>query len=123
MRTREEALSYARSLPDVYTDAPFHDDNWLLIRRRDNRRTFLCIFERQGHIWLNLKCLPEMGVIFRGAYASILPAYHMNKEHWLSVILDGSVPEDVILHLIDSSYALVADKKKWRNAPSSSRPD
>lgn len=112
MTTREEAMRYGLSLPDTYPDAPFHDDNWTLVRRRDNRRAFLWVFEREGHIWMNLKCTPEAGVIWRGAYASILPAYHMNKEHWISVILDGSVPAALLCSLIEESYLLAGGKKR-----------
>lgn len=54
---------------------------------------------------LNVKCDPELVDILRKKDA-ILPAYHMNKEHWVSIVLDGSVPEDDITHLLDLSYDL-----------------
>ena len=114
MTTREEAMRFGLSLPGSYADAPFHDDNWTLVRRRDNRHTFLFVFEREGKIWLNLKCTPEAGVLWRGAYASIRPAYHMNKEHWVSVILDGSVPDELARTLIEESYFLAGGKKARR---------
>ena len=59
MKTREEAVQYALAFPDVYRDEPFHDPNWTVIRRKKSRKVFLWIFEREGHIWLNVKADPE----------------------------------------------------------------
>lgn len=54
---------------------------------------------------LNVKCDPALSGILREENA-ILPAYHMNKEHWISIVLDGSVPDEEIFHLLDLSYDL-----------------
>ena len=60
---------------------------------------------------LNLKCDPRMiGSVVDGK--RYLPGYHMNKEHWISVLLDGSVPADEIFLLIDMSYSLISEKKR-----------
>lgn len=67
----------------------------------------MCIYERHGQIWLNVKCDPEWGQVWRNAYEAIRPAYHMNKEHWISVILNGTVPDSEIKRLIIESYELV----------------
>ena len=55
MTTREEFLSMALSLGNAYTDTPFHDDNWVLVRHRGNRKTFAFTFEREGAVWVNVK--------------------------------------------------------------------
>jgi hypothetical protein len=55
MRTREEALSYGLSFPDTYQDAPFHDENWQLVRYKGNKKAFLWTYERDGFINLNVK--------------------------------------------------------------------
>ena len=55
----------------------------------------------------NLKCDPERAEELREKYASIKPGYHMNKKHWNTVEWDGSVPEKLILDLVDHSYELV----------------
>lgn len=112
MTTREEAMAFGLSLPGTYPDAPFHDDNWTLVRRQDNRRAFLWVYIREGMLYMNVKVLPEMGVLWRGAYAAVLPAYHMNKEHWITVRLDGSLPEGFAQTLIEQSYLLTGPKKK-----------
>jgi len=57
---------------------------------------------------VNLKCDPERAIELRDRYESILPGYHMNKRHWNTVILDGSVPSALVRELVDHSYQLVA---------------
>lgn len=60
---------------------------------------------------INLKCDPRLiGSLLDGR--GILPGYHMNKEHWISVLLDGSVSYDDICSLVDISYDLISRKKK-----------
>ena len=112
MTTREDAMAFGLSLPGTFADAPFHDDNWTLVHRCDNRRAFLWIYTRLGKLWMNVKVEPEMGVIWRGAYEAIEPAYHMNKEHWITVLLDGSLPEGFPQTMIEQSYLLTGPKKR-----------
>lgn len=104
--TREEALSRCLEFENVYADQPFDDLNWTVVRHRENKKIFAFIFERQGHIWVNLKGLPAELDFFRRVYSSVLPAYHMNKEHWNSVVLDGSVPDGEISRMLEESYFL-----------------
>ncbi|MCI8343019.1 MAG: MmcQ/YjbR family DNA-binding protein [Clostridia bacterium] len=106
MQTREEILRAALLLPESYFDQPFHDDNWTVVRHKKNRKIFAWIFERRGNTWVNLKTPPDWRELWRETYASVLPAYHLNKEHWNSVILDGSVPEREVLRMIELSYDL-----------------
>jgi len=56
---------------------------------------------------MNLKCDPERALDLRDQYESILPGYHMNKKHWNTLILNGSLPSPLIKELIDHSYELV----------------
>ena len=56
---------------------------------------------------ITLKCDPQFGQILREQYQDIIPGYYMNKEHWNSVYLEGSVPNDVLRKMIDMSYELV----------------
>jgi len=58
---------------------------------------------------INLKCDPEISVQLREQYASVLPGYHMNKKHWITVLMDGSISDKVLNQWIDSSYQLVAN--------------
>lgn len=63
---------------------------------------------------VNLKCDPERSLELRDEYPAITPGYHMNKKHWNTVILDGSVPSKLIRELIDHSFELVAPRAKKR---------
>ena len=62
-----------------------------------------------GEPSINLKCDPERAIELREKYSSIEPGYHMNKAHWNTVYLNGSVPEKLIKELIDHSYSLIFD--------------
>ena len=114
MHTREQAISYGLSFPDTYQDAPFHDDNWQLIRYKYNTKTFLLVYERNGYINLNVKVDPEKAFFWRDVYESVIPAYHQNKEHWNTIILDGSVPERDVKLMIAESYDLITDSPSKR---------
>ena len=104
MRTREEALRYGLSLPDTYQDAPFHDDNWQLVRVKGSGKAFLWTYERNGFINLNVKVSPEWRDLWRDIYEEVVPGWHQNKENWNTIILDGSVPTDEIKRMIAESY-------------------
>lgn len=70
-------------------------------------KMFALIAEDENPLRINLKCDPAGAQILRGMHKSIIPGYHMNKEHWNTVILDGSLPNELIYKLIDDSYDLV----------------
>lgn len=110
--TRQELINQCLLLPDSYEDYPFHDANWTVIRHRKNRKVFAWIFEKDGKLWINLKTTPQGRDFWRQAYGAIIPAYHLNKEHWNSVILDGTVPRETLLMLIGESYDLVKPAEK-----------
>jgi O-6-methylguanine DNA methyltransferase len=114
MKTREEALSYGLSFPDTYQEAPFHDTNWQLVRVKKSKKAFLWTYEKDGYINLNLKVDPQWRDLWRKTYKSVLPAYHQNKEHWNTIVLDGSIPDDVIKRMIAESYDLITDSPSKR---------
>ena len=114
MTTREEALAYGLSFPDTYQQAPFHDPNWQLVRVKGSKKAFLWTYERDGFINLNVKADPQWRDFWRDAYAAVLPGYHQNKEHWNTVILDGTIPDEDIRRMIAESYDLVTDSPTKR---------
>jgi predicted DNA-binding protein (MmcQ/YjbR family) len=59
---------------------------------------------------VSLKCDPELAEALRGAHAAVIPGYHLNKRHWNTVIIDGSVPDEAIREMIEDSYDLVVSK-------------
>lgn len=112
MKTRKEAIKFCLTLPNVFEDYPFHDPNWCVMRHKDNKKVFAWIFEKDNYIWINVKCNPEWRDFWRDAFSSVLPGWHLNKEHWNSIILDGSVPNKDIKRMIEESYELT---KKIKN--------
>ena len=108
--TKEEVLACCLALKNTSSDQPFHDPGWTVARRRESRKIFAVIFERDGRIWVNVKVDPEWRDFWRNAFPSVVPAYHMNKEHWNSIILDGTVPDEDIRRMIGESYDLVGKK-------------
>ena len=114
MQTREEVLAFALSFPDTYQDAPFHDDNWQLVRVKGSRKAFVWTYERNGYMNLNVKVAPEWRDYWRDAFESVLPGWHQNREHWNTIILDGSIPDDAVREMIAESYRLVTDSPTKR---------
>ena len=110
MTTCREAIDACLTLPDCYEDYPFGADSWAVMRRRSNKKMFASVYEREGRVWINVKADPGWGDFWKSVYPAVVPAYHMNKLHWISIILDGSMTDAEILHLIDDSYQLVAPK-------------
>jgi O-6-methylguanine DNA methyltransferase len=111
---REEILKYGLSFPGAYQDAPFHDNNWQLVRFKGNKKAFLWTYERDGYLNLNVKVDPEKAYFWRKIYKSVIPGYHQNKEHWNTIILDGSVPEKDVKLMIAESYDLISDSPSKR---------
>ena len=66
---------------------------------------------------VNLKCDPERAIELRDEFKGVIPGYHMNKKHWNTVTLDGSIPAELIAGWIDHSYDRVV-----ASLPKSSRP-
>lgn len=114
MTTREEALEFGLSFENTYVEAPFHDPNWQLVRVGENGKAFLWTYERDGYINLNVKVKPEWRDMWRSTYSSVIPGYHQNKEHWNTIILDGSIPDKDIKMMIAESYDLITDSPTKR---------
>ena len=107
MITREAALEFGLSFQNTYTERPFRDQNWQVVRARENKKIFLWIYERNGYVNLNVKADPEWRDFWRSAYESVQAGYHQNKEHWNTIILNGTVPDKDIKRMISESYDLV----------------
>ena len=114
MKTREQALKYGLSFPNTYQDAPFHDPNWQLVRYAGNKKAFLWTYEKDGVICLNVKVDPDKAYFWRRIYASVLPGYHQNKDHWNTILLDGSIPDKDVKMMIAESYDLISDSPSRR---------
>lgn len=114
MKTRAQALKYGLSFDGAYQDAPFHDNNWQLVRYKGNKKAFLWTYEKDGYINLNVKVDPEKAYFWRKIYKSVIPGYHQNKEHWNTIILDGTIPDKDIKTMIAESYDIISDSPSKR---------
>jgi len=65
---------------------------------------------------INLKCKPEIAIALREEFPAVQPGYHMNKTHWNTIIMDGSISDSLIFNWIDNSYNLIV-----QNLPSGMR--
>jgi predicted DNA-binding protein (MmcQ/YjbR family) len=88
---------------------PFGPDILVL---KVKRKVFLLISLNSHPIQFNVKCDPERAIMLREEHNSIIPGYHMNKKHWNTIILDGTIPTSLILELVDHSYDLVLNAKR-----------
>lgn len=106
MTTRQQVIKYCLTFPGVYEDYPFRDSNWTCMRIRSRKRIFAWIYEREGHIWVNVKCDPRWRELWQNTYKAVIPAWHMNKMHWNTLILDGTIPVNEIKRMLAESYDL-----------------
>ena len=113
MTEKREAIEMCLTFPRVYEDYPFDEGVWAAMRHEGNKKVFAFVLERDGKCFINVKHAPEDGIIWRELYSAITPAYHMNKVHWSSVLLDGSLKDSVIFKLIEDSYHLTKPKTKF----------
>ena len=90
------------SLPEAIEDFPFRSET-PVVKIKNKMFGFLRHKEGVGHI--NLKCRPDEAMIMRDIFESVIPGYHMNKDHWNTVILDGGVTQEEIENMIDTSYS------------------
>ena len=114
MKTREEVLKFGLSFKNVYEERPFKDQNWQLVRVKESKKAFLWIYEKDGYINLNVKVNLEWRDFWRSAYDAVIAGYHQNKEHWNTIILDGTIPDKDIKRMIAESYDIITDSPTKR---------
>jgi predicted DNA-binding protein (MmcQ/YjbR family) len=101
----------------ITEDFPFDEDTLAI---RVMNKIFLLASLEKVPLQINLKCDPEYAVELRERYDSVQPGYHMNKSHWNTVIIDGTIPVSELKEMIDHSYEQVvkglkkADKEKLK---------
>ena len=105
----DQARDYFLSRPEAVEDFPFGIEP-PVFKIKGKMFGFLRYKNDIGHI--NLKCDPEEARILRDIFKAVIPGYHMNKEHWNTVILDGTVPREEIEKMIETSYFLVIQNLK-----------
>lgn len=113
----QAAKTYLLAKPHTLEDFPFGDDV-SVFKVAGKMFATLAFGNDKQHYWMNLKCDPDEAVMLRDIFSAVIPGYHMNKRHWNTVILDGSIPVGEIQRMIDNSFLLVVSKmpKKQRSA-------
>lgn len=102
----ETYRNYCLSKQGVTEEFPF-DDSTLVYKVLGRIFTITDVDQFKS---INVKCEPGMAIQLREAYAGVLPGYHMDKRHWNTVLIDGSIPDHLIYDWIDNSYQLVVAK-------------
>ena len=119
---REQIEKYINEHYAVFQENPWKEfPTFTTFKHENNKKWFALIMEvpfeklkieKDGTVSvINLKHFPEMIGGLR-KQQGILPAYHMNKEHWITVLLDGTVSKEKVIELIDISYEITATRKK-----------
>lgn len=105
-----ELRQYLLAKPEAWEDFPFGKE--VMVFKIDKKMFALLSDNIKGRDkgnspFVNLKCDPDQAFILRDIFPAVKPAYHMNKRHWNSVYLDGSIPQGELERMVDHSYSLV----------------
>jgi predicted DNA-binding protein (MmcQ/YjbR family) len=87
---------------------PFGDDT-LVFKVKGK---IFALVNLEGDLTINLKCDPALAIELREEFPCVIPGYHMNKKHWNTILVDGTVPDRQIFAWIDHSYDLVKGKPR-----------
>lgn len=100
---------YVLSMPNAWLDYPFGEGTAVYkIGNHDGKdKLFAIIAEGTKPVQISLKCDPELALVLRDKYETVLPGYHLNKKHWNTILCTGQVPEDELHDLIRHSFELV----------------
>ena len=111
----EGAKKKLSSMPESFEDYPFGPDV-AVFKIKGKMFATLSIIDKVARI--NLKCDPLEAFELRDLFDAVIPGYHMNKKHWNTVILDGTIPQAEIERMIENSYVLVVKglKKSLRQS-------
>jgi predicted DNA-binding protein (MmcQ/YjbR family) len=101
---QDRVLAECGAKPGSAEDYPF-GDGVAVFKVAGRMFALVPLGEDAGSV--SLKCDPDLAADLRRRYAAITPGYHLNKRHWNTVLLDGSVPDEELSELIDHSYQLV----------------
>jgi predicted DNA-binding protein (MmcQ/YjbR family) len=97
--------SHCMAKPGTTEETPFDE---ITVTFKVKGKMYVLINPEGDPLRMNLKCDPETAEALRELHESVEPGYHMNKTHWNTVTIDGSIPDDEALKMIDYSYDLVA---------------
>jgi len=102
---RQEIEEYILSMPNARLEYPF--DEKTAVYKASNNKMFVLIADGSDPLKISLKCDPNLAELLRDKYESIVPGYHLNKKHWITILTTGQVSDDEIRDLIRHSFDLV----------------
>lgn len=104
---KKQIIKYCTTLPSTFEDYPFPNDTIsVVMKHMENKKWFALLMEVKSKLYLNVKTDPNYSELLRSSYDYIIPAYHMNKEHWNTIIIDDNVDRFLVEELIVHSYEL-----------------
>jgi predicted DNA-binding protein (MmcQ/YjbR family) len=106
MLTHKEVEEYILSMPNTVLEYPF-DEGVAVYKVHD--KMFALIAEGKEPVSLSLKCDPQLAIVLREKYETVMPGYHLNKKHWNTIVLSGQLPWEEVQGLIRHSYQLVTE--------------
>ncbi len=113
MTNREEIFNYIEEKYDAHPEYLWNDTpDAAIFRHEDNRKWFALIMQVNGEEYVNVKTEPDYSDLLRNTYDYIIPAYHMNKEYWNTIIISQNANKELTFELIDQSYELTKKKQK-----------
>lgn len=112
---QRRATERAQELPGAVLTYPFGED-WEVFKVCG--KVFMLQTEVAGKLIVTLKATPADGAVLRAAQSDIVPGYHMNKRHWITLLPDGTLDPELVDDLVTESYLLVIEK----NVPKSQWP-
>ena len=108
---KAEVIQYCLELENTFKDYPVRDDvESITMKHKENKKWFALIMDVKGQTYLNVKTNPNYSDLLRNSYDYIIPAYHMNKEHWNTIILTKKCDKELVKELITQSYELTRSK-------------
>ena len=121
---KQEILRFAETIEGAMYDYPFSEDfETAVLRHADTKKWFGIVLAApnaslgkepaagQTEV-LNLKVPPELSLLLRENYRGVLPAYHMNKTHWITVVFESDVPDGEVRKLLELSFDITGKRSK-----------
>lgn len=113
--THKEVEAYILSMPNSFLDYPFGEGVAVYKvgdpQQASEGKMFALVAEDKVPVSVSLKCDPQLAVVLRDKYETVMPGYHLNKKHWNTVVLTGQLPWEEVQALIRHSYDLCATPK------------
>jgi predicted DNA-binding protein (MmcQ/YjbR family) len=116
----EQLREYVLGFADVEETLPFGPDTLVY---KVLGKIFLLVGMDNHPLQFNVKCDPDLALELREEFAAVMPGYHMNKKHWNTIIVDGSISAKRLYQFIDHSYSLVCGKNSKVKSQKSKKKD